>query len=116
MKALQQYAPLSQSHVVTAATSAPVGVEAPKIQRKQSEVGGVYRIINTGTVAVYMGVGPSAAIAQSRAVVPSVGSPSDGVLLLAGAAEVFRFGEDQFISGITVSGTADLVFTQGNGE
>ena len=112
----RQFTPLSQTHVVAAAVSAPAGVQIPIVSAKESENGGIFRIVNNGTVDVWLGVGGTATTAQTNAAIASSGSPANGVFLLAGAAEVFRFAKDSFFSAITASGTSNVVISQGNGE
>ena len=49
---------------------------------------GQFRIVNSGTVTVFLGFGPTAAEAAANAVAPVAGTPSNAMALLPGAIEV----------------------------
>jgi hypothetical protein len=42
---------------------------------------GQYRFVNAGTNTVFLGTGPTAALAQAAAVAPVAGTPSDAIAL-----------------------------------
>jgi hypothetical protein len=47
---------------------------------------------------VYLGTGPTAALAQAAAVAPVAGTPSPAIPLLSGAVEILRFNRNTFFS------------------
>jgi hypothetical protein len=75
---------------------------------------GQYRIINGGTVTVFLGVGVSAAAAAAAAVAATSGTPAAGIPLVPGAVEVFSFDVDTYFSGLAASNTT-LYITPGDG-
>ena len=104
--------PQGNTVVVAAASSAPLGVQCPT--RNAASESGQVRVVNTGNVTVHLGVGPTAAIAQTNAVAATAGSPKDSVPLVAGAVEILRFPLGSFFSG--VASTASTVYmTPGEG-
>ena len=100
------FVPLGKTMVVAAAVSAPLGVQAPLGTGQQLTYGTCqYRVINAGTNTVFLGVGATAAAAQTAAVAPVAGTPSDAIVLVPGAVEVFRFEPNVFFSGLASSAT-----------
>ncbi|CAB4169002.1 hypothetical protein UFOVP581_32 [uncultured Caudovirales phage] len=96
---------------VAAASTAPAGVIAPVASGQD---GGQYRVVNAGTTTVFLGVGATAATAQSASVAPIAGTPSGAIPLLAGAVEILSFGEGAFFSGQS-SAAATVYITPGTG-
>jgi len=108
------FTPLGKTTVVAATTTAPTGVQAPVTEKFNPQNAGQYRIVNAGTNIVFLGTGPTAALAQAAAVAPVAGTPSDAIVLLPGAIEVLRFNRDTFFSGL--SSAANTVYiTPGQG-
>ena len=92
-----------------AATSSP----AP-VQCVSSTLGGnQYRIINSGSVTVFLGYGDSSANAASNAAV--VTSTSGAFPLLAGTDEILTFTANAYFTGVTSSSNATVYITPGDG-
>jgi hypothetical protein len=108
------FAPLGKTIVVAAAASAPAGIQAPVYAKFDPQNAGQYRFINNGTNTVFLGTGPTAALAQAAAVAPVAGTPSDAIVLVPGAVEVLRFNKDTFFSGLA-SGATTIYVTPGEG-
>jgi hypothetical protein len=108
------FAPLGETVVIPAAASAPTGVQALVSGRLDAQGTGQYRIINNSANTVFLGVGPTAAIATANAVAPIAGTPSAAIVLVPGAVEVLRFGRDSFFSGLA-SAASTVYIVQGEG-
>lgn len=104
--------PQGKTVVVAAAAVAPAGVQAPVANGQTAA--GQFRIVNAGTITVFLGVGPTASAAQANAVAPVAGTPSDAVVLVPGAVEILRFGSEAFFSGLA-SAAATVYITPGQG-
>jgi len=92
-----------------AATTAPTPVQAVS-----TTLGGnQYRIINSGTVTVFMGYGTTSAEANNNCAVVTTSGPS--FPLLPGTDEILTFVPNAYFTGITVSGTANVYVTCGDG-
>ena len=95
--------------VFTAATSAPTPVQC-----SSSTLGGnQYRIINSGSVTVFLGYGVASTDASNNAVV--VTSTGNAFPLLAGTDEILTFVPNAYFTGITSSSTASVYITPGDG-
>ena len=106
---IQAFTPMGNTVTFTASTSAPTPVQA-----LSTTIGGTqYRIINDGSVTVFMGWGDTAASATANAAV--VTSTGRAFPLLAGTDEILTFNANQYFTGITVSGTANVYVTPGDG-
>jgi hypothetical protein len=106
---VQAFTKLGNTVVFTANTSAPTPVQA-----LSSTLGGnQYRIINNGTVIVFLGYGTTSAEANSNAVVVSSTGPS--MPILPGTDEILSFVPNAYFTGITSSGTAAIYITPGDG-
>ena len=105
---------LGQTVVVAATTSAPTGIQAPVYAKFDPQNAGQYRIINAGTTTVFLGTGPTAALSAAAAVAPVAGTPSEAIVLLAGAVEILRFNQNTFFSGLS-SSAATVYITPGQG-
>jgi hypothetical protein len=106
--------PQGKTVVVAAAAVAPAGVQVPLEAGASRPSGGQYRVINAGTSNVFLGVGATATSAQSNAVAPVAGTPSNAIVLVPGAVEVLSFGEDAYFSGLA-SVASTVYITQGTG-
>lgn len=104
--------PQGNTVVVAAAGTAPAGVQVPTDARFQAT--GQVRIVNAGTATVHLGVGATAALAQSNAVAPVAGTSASSIPLVAGAVEVLRFPVGSYFSGLAASATT-LYITPGQG-
>jgi len=104
------FTPSGNTVVFTAATTAPAAVRAVS-----TTLGGnQYRILNAGSVTVFMGIGVTAALANSAAVV--VTSSNAAVPLLAGTDEILTFTPNAYFTGVTGSSTAVVYITPGDGS
>jgi len=84
------------------------------VQCLSSTLGGnQYRVINSGTVTVFLGYGDTAANATATAVVVSTTAPS--FPLLPGTDEILTFVPNAYFTGITSSGNATVYITPGDG-
>jgi hypothetical protein len=108
------FTPLGKTIVVAAAGTAPTGVQAPVYDKFDPQNAGQYRFVNAGTNTVFLGTGPTAALAQAAAVAPVAGTPSDSIALLPGAVEILRFNKDTFFSGLASAATT-VYITPGQG-
>jgi hypothetical protein len=106
--------PLGKTVVVPAAGTASTGVQAPVLPKYNPQNAGQYRFINAGITTVFLGTGPTAALAQAAAVAPIAGTPSDAIVLVPGAVEILRFNIDTFFSGLS-SAAATVYVTPGQG-
>lgn len=106
--------PQGKTVVVAAAGTAPAGVQAPVDVRFDAQATGQVRIVNGGDETVFLGVGPSAALAQANAVAATAGNPAAGVPLVPGAVEILRFPVGSYFSGYAASATT-LYITPGEG-
>lgn len=105
----QAFTKLGNTVAFTAATTAPTPVQAVS-----TTLGGnQYRIINAGTVTVFLGYGANAAAASSSAVV--VTTSGAAVPLLPGTDEILTFVPNAFFTGATANGTATIYVTPGDG-
>ena len=108
------FAPLGNTVVIPATTSASTGVQALVDARFDAQSTGQYRIINISANTVFLGIGPTAAIAAANAVAPVAGTPSAAIVLVPGAVEVLRFGRESFFSGLA-SAASTVYIVQGEG-
>ena len=93
----------------TANTAAPTAVQC-----LSTTLGGnQYRVINSGTVTVFLGYGTSASDASNNAVVVTTSGLS--FPLLAGTDEILTFVPNAYFTGVTSSGTASVYITPGDG-
>ena len=90
-------------------------VAAPTaVQCTSTTLGGnQYRIINSGSITVFLGYGTSSSDASNNAVVVTTTGLS--FPLLAGTDEILSFVPNAFFTGITASGTANVYITPGDG-
>jgi hypothetical protein len=109
------FAPLGNTVVIPATTSASTGVQALVFSRLDAQSTGQYRIINNSSNTVFLGVGPTAAIAEANAVAPVAGTPSAAIVLVPGAVEVLRFNRESFFSGLAPAGASTVYIVQGEG-
>lgn len=106
----QAFTPTGNTVTFTANTTA-----ATPVQAVSTTLGGnQYRILNSGTVTVFMGVGNTSANATSNATV--VTSTSQAIPILAGTDEILTFGPNAYFTGITSASTAVVFVTPGDGS
>lgn len=105
----QAFQKMGNTVVFVAATTAPTAVQAVS-----STLGGnQYRIINSGLVTVFLGYGNTASEANGNAAVITTTGPS--IPLLPGTDEILTFLPNAYFTGITVSSTANVYITPGDG-
>ena len=93
----------------TAATTAPTPVQCPS-----TTLGGnQYRIINSGTVVVFLGYGTTSSEASNNATVITTTGLS--LPLLPNTDEILSFVPNAYFTAITASGTASIYITPGDG-
>jgi hypothetical protein len=106
---INAFTKLGNTVVFTAATTAPSPVQAAS-----TTLGGnQYRIINPGSVTVFLGYGATSADASAAATV--ITSSGGALPLLPGTDEILSFVPNAYFTGITVSGTANVYVTPGDG-
>lgn len=108
------FAPLGKTVAITAAATAPDGVQVPTSTRQPPQNAGQYRVVNAGENTVFLGVGVSAASAKANAVAATSGTPAAGIPVLAGGTEILRFSQDAYISAYASSDTT-VYITPGQG-
>jgi hypothetical protein len=92
-----------------AATTAPAAVQCAS-----TTLGGnQYRIINAGSVTVFLGYGTTASEASNNAV--QVTSSQTAFPLLPSTDEILTFVPNAYFTGVTASGTATVYITPGDG-
>ena len=90
-------------------TSAPTPVQC-----LSTTLGGnQYRVINTGTITVFLGYGSTSAEATNNAVV--VTSSQTAFPLLPSTDEILTFVPNAYFTAISASGTATIYITPGDG-
>ena len=93
---------------LTTTTSTPVLLSNP------DGTNGSLRLFNNSAVLLYVGFGPTSALAAAWAKVPTSGAPSRSLGIPAGAVEYLSFPfETTYVAGIANSGTGDLQVTEG---
>lgn len=106
--------PQGNSVLLTADATPPAAVQAPVNGRFAAQETGQVRLVNAGTTVVYLGVGPTAAVAQANSVAPTGGSPAPCIPLIPGAVEILRFPIASYFSGLS-SAAATVFITPGEG-
>lgn len=106
--------PIGNTVVVPAAGTASTGVQAPVFEKFNPQNAGQYRFVNSGLNTVFLGTGPTAALAEAAAVASVAGSPTAAIVLVPGAVEILRFNKDTFFSGLAAAATT-VYITPGQG-
>lgn len=105
----QAFTKLGNTVAFIAASTAPTPVQATS-----TTLGGnQYRIINAGTVTVFLGYGANSAAANAAAAV--VSTSGEALPLLPGTDEILTFVPNAYFTGITSANTAAIYITPGNG-
>ena len=87
---------------------------ATPVQCLSTTLGGnQYRVINTGTITVFLGYGSTSAEAANNAVV--VTSSQTAFPLLPSTDEILTFVPNAYFTAISASGTATIYITPGDG-
>lgn len=106
----QAFTKLGNTVAFVAATTAPTPVQAVS-----TTLGGnQYRIINAGLVTVFLGYGSDDTTANNNAAVVTASGPS--IPLLPGTDEILTFVPNAYFTGITVTGSANVYITPGDGQ
>lgn len=106
---INAFAKMGNTVTFLAASTAPAAVQA-----SSTTLGGnQYRIINTGTVTVFLGYGATASDATNNAVV--VTSSQNSLPILPNTDEILTFVPNAYFTGVTSSGTANIYITAGDG-
>lgn len=85
------------------------------VQAVSTTLGGnQYRILNAGSVTVFLGIGRDAAGATANATV--VTGNATCIPLLAGTDEILTFTPNSYFTGITSSSSAVVYITPGDGS
>jgi hypothetical protein len=104
------FTPSGNTVTFTAATTAPAAIQAIS-----TTLGGnQYRILNAGSVTAFLGIGTTAAAANTAAAV--VTSSGSAIPLLAGTDEIITFVPNAYFTGVTSSSTAVVYITPGDGS
>lgn len=104
------FTPTGNTVTFTAANVAPTPVQCVS-----STLGGnQYRLLNAGSVTVFLGVGTTEAQASASATV--VTTTANCIPLLAGTDEIITFTPNAYFTGITSSSTAVVYITCGDGD
>ena len=105
----QAFTKTGNTVVFTANVAAPTAVQAVS-----TTLGGnQYRIINAGSVTVFLGYGTTSSDASNNAAV--ITSTGLSYPLLAGTDEILTFQPNAYFTGITASGNATIYITPGDG-
>lgn len=102
------FAPFGPSVTIVVTTSASVPFRPGALGDRQSSA---YRIVNMGTVPVFLTWGSQATLAAP----PVVGVQTTGLWLQPNSIEVLTFAPDAYFSAITTSGSANLSMSIGDG-
>ena len=105
----QAFTKTGNTVVFTANVAAPTAVQAVS-----TTLGGnQYRIINAGSVTVFLGYGTTSSDASNNAAV--ITSTGLSYPLLAGTDEILTFQPNAYFTGITASGNATIYISPGDG-
>ena len=105
----QAFTKLGNTVAFTANVAAPTPVQAVS-----TTLGGnQYRIINAGSVTVFLGYGATASDASNNTTVVTTTGAS--IPLLPGTDEILTFVPNAYFTGITASGSAQVYITAGDG-
>ena len=106
---LNAFTKMGNTVTFLAATTAPTPVQAVS-----TTLGGnQYRIINSGSVVVFLGYGSTASDASNNAV--AVSTTAASFPLLPGTDEILTFVPNAYFTAVTSSGTANIYVTPGDG-
>jgi len=106
---IQAFTKTGNTVVFTATTSAPTPVQCAS-----TTLGGnQYRVINNGTVTVFLGYGSTASDATNNATI--VTTTAEALPLLPGTDEILTFVPNAYFTGITAAGNAAVYVTPGDG-
>lgn len=105
------FTPSGNTVMVTGAVTPPTPV-----QLSSTTLGGnQYRVINNGSVTAFIGFGTTASAATTNATAPTAGSPTKAIPALAGTIEILSFPPNAYVTVSTLSSTATVYITPGDG-
>jgi hypothetical protein len=116
MREIQAFRQMTQTHAIAAATTPPTPIQIPVVRPELtgSQVNSVV-FLNPSAVDVWVGVGPTAAIATANCVIPTPGSPTNARMIPRGTAPTLDFPRDAFVTARTASGSVTLYVAAGAG-
>jgi len=106
---LNAFQKMGNTVVFTANTTPPTPVQATSSPNN----GNQYRVINTGSVTVFLGYGNDAANASAAAAIVTTTGPAFPIL--PNTDEILTFVPNAYFTGITSSGSATIYITPGDG-
>lgn len=106
---LNAFQKMGNTVTFTADTVAPTPVQASS----GTNNGNQYRVINTGTITVFLGYGMTADQANTNAVVVTSSQPAFPIL--PNTDEILTFVPNAYFTGITSGGSATIYITPGDG-
>lgn len=106
---INAFNPMGNTVSFLASNTPPTAVQAPSYGPGITAA----RFINSGSVLVFMGYGPSNAAAVANAVTVTNSQPS--LPLLPGTDEILIFPPGTFFTGITAASNATVYITPGEG-
>jgi hypothetical protein len=104
------FSPLGDTISFTAATPAPPAA-VQTVNNDPTRTSYQFRIINSGIVVVFLGVGATQAAAGAAALTLAAGS----IPLVPGAVEVLSFPAGSWFTALSASSTAVIYVTPGEG-
>ena len=112
MSIISAFQPSGNTITITAANVAPTALQAVVYGPFTEQ----YRVVNTGNVTVYMGYGANAALANINGGSIAFTSGNSAALpVLAGSVEVFTLPANLYFTAQTVTSTAQVYVTPGEG-
>ena len=108
--------PVGNTITFLANTAAPTAVQCTYTQVPNTGYNSYcqYRVFNSGSALIFLGVGANAAAANTNAVV--VSSSNTGVPVLPGTLEIFSFPTNSYFTAVTIgSNTSQIYVTPGFG-
>ena len=106
---LNAFQKMGNTVTFSADTVAPTPVQATS----GTNNGNQYRVINTGTVTVFLGYGMTADQATNNAAIVTTTGPAFPIL--PNTDEILTFVPNAYFTAITSSGTANVYVTPGDG-
>ena len=106
---LNAFQKMGNTVTFSADTTPPTPVQASS----GTNNGNQYRVINTGTVTVFLGYGMTAAQATNNAAIVTTTGPAFPIL--PNTDEILTFVPNAYFTGVTSSGVATIYITPGDG-
>jgi hypothetical protein len=109
------FLPTGNTITFLANTAAPTAVQCTYTQSPNTGYNSYcqYRVFNSGSVLIFLGVGANATVANTNANV--VTTSATGIPVLPGTLEIFSFPTNSYFTAITASGTSQIYVTPGFG-